>query len=150
MEMVLTTGAGTRSIKEIVLEAIQSEIAPGETFGLSRLDGAIEGLTRRQITTALHSLTEHGLKDQLENVGKGLWSYRPVTAPPIRDWLIEGGRVDYDVGTTEEGITDLPLGWQAEVTVIARNVDTTGTTYICQTETGLILRVIPFVRVRSL
>ena len=148
--LTLATGASPkRPIKEIVLDVIQSEINPGETFGLSRLDAAIDGLTRRQITTALHSLSEHGLNGQLENVGKGLWSYQPIGAP-MREWLSDDASVDYDVESTEEGIVDLPLGWRTQITVISKAVDTTGATYVCQTDEGTLLRVIPYIRVRSL
>lgn len=39
------------------------------------------GLTRRQVTTALHALSEHGLAGSLDRTGKGIWVYLPPGEP---------------------------------------------------------------------
>lgn len=61
-------------IKEIVLSWLNEH--GGGPFPIGSVAEETD-LSRRQVTTALHSLADHGLAGSLERTGKGIWVYDP-------------------------------------------------------------------------
>lgn len=73
------------SITETVLRWLNRQTLPA-TFSIGTIAQETE-LERRQVTTALHSLAQGALQNDLGRVGKGLWRYAPDGVPREVDAL---------------------------------------------------------------
>lgn len=132
-----------RPIKEQVLEALQHHSHTGNfTIGAIAQE---TGLTRRQVTTALHSLADYGLEDQIERVGKGIWKYTPIGTRPSPMSQPSTGQYRWP----DELPTEVPVGWRIAATVLSRRRTPSGWTYTAITDTGALFTLEPIYEVQT-
>ena len=143
--------ADTPRIKETVLRWLNGRGVG--TFSIGTVAEECD-LERRQVTTALHSLAEHGLTDQLERVGKGLWSFAPTQT--ISSTLPTGITAQNPEGTQftyawpDELLREVPVGWQSEFTVVSKQNINGRIEYNLLTKDGGLLRAIPVYTLEAL
>jgi hypothetical protein len=102
-------------------------------------------LTRRQVTSALHGLAEHGLEHQLHNVGKGLWRYSLGDAV---DAFPDSRKYQYHWPSSRP--RELTLGEVLpEMRVIAIRRSSHGLTYMSRDDDGAMYLIEPIFEVES-
>lgn len=146
----------TKSHKETVLEWLR-DYAPAETFGLSEVaEDLADQMTKQQVNTALHGLAEHGLEDRLVNVAKGLWRYRPVFDPVQSTALREAFSAQTTAFATsyryrwpDEVPREVPLGYRATFTVVAKRYISNSWEYVILSDDGTVFRAEPVFEVQS-
>jgi hypothetical protein len=126
-----------------VLEWIVST-GPG-VLTIGGVCGDLPHLTRRQVTSALHGLAEHGLQHQLHNVGKGLWRYSLGDAV---DAFPDSRKYQYRWPSSRP--RDLTLGEVLpEMRVIATRRSSHGLTYMSRDDDGAMYLIEPIFEVES-
>lgn len=102
-------------------------------------------LSRRQVTSALHGLAEHGLEHQLHNVGKGLWRYGISDAG---DAFPDSRTYEYHWPSARP--RDLTLGEVLpEMLVVATRRSSHGMSYMSRDDSGAMYLIEPIFEVES-